>query len=250
MAALIGLQAAVAVHAADDRAITVASAASVQEVVDTLAARCGRDPGGVRVRVNTGGSNLLARQIEAGAQIDLFISADLETVVRLATKRLIDSSSIVPLATNRVVAIVPVDRVLSIRGPGDLAGPSVRRVAIADTSVPIGRYTEAYLRRCGLSAVLGPRTARTDNVRATLAAVAAGAVDLGFVYATDARLSDRVRVVWEVPPDEIPPVVIAAGIPHGRDRPPVREFLDRLRGTEGRAVFERAGFIAVDDAPR
>jgi molybdate transport system substrate-binding protein len=245
-----GLIAAVVAFGAGDRALTVSCAASVEAVIDTLAARFERSPEGAPVRVNAGGSNLLARQIEAGAEVDLFVSADLETVVRLAVEGWIDSSSITVIASNRVVAIAPSDRLLAIHAPADLAGPSIRRVAIADTSVPIGRYTEAYLRAVGLDKELGPRTARTDNVRATLAAVASGAADLGFVYATDAGATDHVRIVWEVPQDAIPPVRVAAGIVRGRDGPRARAFLDLLRGPAGQAALARLGFRTAVDAGR
>ncbi len=249
-AAWIGLLAAVASFGADDGALTVSCAASVEEAIDSVAAQFERGPGGAHVRVNAGGSNLLARQIEAGADVDLFVSADLETLLRLAAEGRIDSSSIRLVASNRVVAIVPSDRLLVIRESADLAGPSIRRVAIADTSVPIGRYTEAFLRAAGLSGSLGPRTARTENTRATLAAIAAGAADLGFVYSTDARTTEKVRIVYEVPPEAIPPVRIAAGIVREHDGPRARAFLDLLGGPAGRSVFERLGFEAAVDAGR
>jgi molybdate transport system substrate-binding protein len=249
-AAWIGLLAAVASFGADDGALTVSCAASAEEAIDSLAARFERGAGGAHVRVNAGGSNLLARQIEAGADVDIFVSADLETLLRLATEGRVDSSSITLLASNRVVAIVPSDRPVVIREIADLAGPSIRRVAIADTSVPIGRYAEAFLRAVGLSGSLGPRTARTENTRATLAAIAAGAADLGFVYSTDARATDKVRIVYEVPPDGIPPVRIAAAIVRGHDGSRARAFLDLLGGPAGRTVFERLGFGAAIDAGR
>lgn len=230
--------------------ITVSCAASVEAVVDTLAARTERASGGARIRVNAGASSMLARQIEAGAEVDLFVSADMETVQRLATKGWIDSASIVVLASNRVVAITPSDRPIEVRSPADLAGPMVRRVAIADTVIPIGRYTEAFLRHAGLQKTLAPRIARTDNVRATLAAVAAGAADLGFVYATDAKTTDKVEIVWRIPPEEIPPVRITAGIVKGHDRREVRELLDILRAEESRRIFEKMGFEKPGDAGR
>lgn len=230
--------------------ITVSCAVSVEAVVDTLVARTERASGGARIRVNAGASSILARQIEAGAEVDLFVSADLETVQRLAVAGWIDSASILVLASNRVVAITPSDRPIEVRAPADLGDSRVRRVAIADTVVPIGRYAEAFLRHAGLQKALAPRIARTDNVRATLAAVAAGAADLGFVYATDARTTDKVEIVWRIPPEEIPPVRIAAGIVKGHDRREVRELLDILRAEESWKIFEKMGFEKPGDADR
>ena len=228
--------------------IVVSCAASLQDVVRSAGVAFHDEHPDISVLVNTGGSNLLARQISEGARVDLFVSADERTINRLASRGLIDSSSIVCLARNRIVAISPADRPMTVRSPVDLADVTIRGIAIADTSAPIGFYTDAYLRAVGLSRRLRDRFIYNENVRAILSAVETGSVDLGFVYATDARTTDRVRVVWEVPRLQIPPVRIMGGIvADTANRATAAALLAHLRSPETSRLMEQAGFLPPGD---
>jgi molybdate transport system substrate-binding protein len=231
--------------------LTVSCASCLQDVVRELAALFETQHQGVRIYVNTGASQLLARQIEEGAPVDLFLSADRVTIDRLVDNSSVDAASIRVIARNRVVAITPADRVPTVEQVDDLASPEIRSIALPDSTAPIGRYTVAFLRAVGLFERLTERTVRTENARASLAAVISGAVDLAFVYATDAATTDRVRVVWTVPPETIPPVLAYGGLVRRPEiRPMSKLLLDFFQTQESEAAFRAAGFLPVRDVDR
>jgi molybdate transport system substrate-binding protein len=159
----------------------------------------------------------------------------------------IDSASVTVIAGNRVVVVVPSDRIPVIRTIEDLTAPGIRRIALPDTMAPIGRYATAFLRHHDLLGKINDRIVRTENARASLAATASGAVDLSFVYATDARTTDRVRVVWEVAADSIPPVRVVVGLVRERgDSSRARDFLKFLQSEEAAQAWRAAGFLPPD----
>lgn len=231
--------------------MTVSCASSLQDVVREIARHYEAEQADARIHVNSGGSQLLARQIEEGAPVDLFISADVVTIERLVVGRLIDSSTVRIIARNRVVVVAPADRIPEVGRVTALASPRIRRIALSDSTVPIGRYAMHFLRRVGLLDGILPRSVRTENVRASLAAAATGAVDLAFVYATDARLSDSVVIVWEVAPELTPPVVAYVGrVRESNAGRAANAFLDYLLTPDSQAVFEAAGFLPPSDDGR
>lgn len=130
----------------------------------------------------------------------------------------------------------------------DLAGPAVRRVALAEpASVPAGIYAKAYLTEKRLWELVEKKVIPTENVRAALAAVEAGNVDAGIVYKTDAAISKKVKVAVEVPASEGPrinyPVALLKESKQGEAS---RRFLNHLMGKQAGEVFARYGFILHD----
>ena len=114
-------------------------------------------------------------------------------------------------------------------------------------TVPAGRYGKAALTALGVWTQVADRLAQGEDVRTALAYVARGEAPLGIVYATDARVEPRVRVVATFPENTHPPIVYPiASTPEAT--PDAAEFLTYLRGQSARTVFERAGFTVL--APR
>lgn len=140
----------------------------------------------------------LARQIENGVDADVFVSADQEWMDELVEHQLVDRSRIEVLAGNHLVVVAPRNATPSLSAPEQLAGDAVQHLALAESSVPAGRYAESSLSALGLLNTLAPRIVRAPNVRATLAHVAAGNAEAGIVYATDARVDNRVRVEFQL----------------------------------------------------
>jgi molybdate transport system substrate-binding protein len=193
-----------------------------------------------------GGSATLARQIEAGAPADVFVSADATWMDGLAGKGLIDPTSRVDLLGNSLVVIAPRDapfRLDSALGPG-FARAFRGRLCMGEPGVvPAGTYARDALRRTGAWDALEGRVVGTDDVRAALAFVERGACGAGIVYATDARASERIVVVATIPPSLHRPIVYPAAVVRGAG-PAARPFLDFLRDSrEAAAVFERHGFV-------
>ena len=227
-----------------DRPLLVSAAVSLTGVLETLSDAYARDTG-TRVELNLAASSALAAQIIAGAPVDLFISADLFQMDRVAEEGLVRTGTRVRLLSNQLVVVVPADVTASVTSPAALLEPMFGRIAIGDPDgVPVGVYARAYLESVGLWDAMRDRMVPTRSVRAVLTTVETGAVDAGMVYRTDAMSSTRVRVVFEVPVREGPTIAYPAALTTRATNPEAAErLLAYLQGPEARVVFEQAGFI-------
>jgi molybdate transport system substrate-binding protein len=225
--------------------ITVFAAASLsnvlQEAGDTFTAESH-----IAVTFSFAGSSVLARQIESGAPVDVFVSADQEWMDYLQARGLLASKMRANVASNELVLVAPAgsDTKLKIApGFGLAAALGTRgRLAIGDpASVPAGRYAQASLTSLGVWAGVEKRLAAADNVRTALAFVARGEAPLGIVYATDARVEPRVRIVDVFPPSTHEAITYPAAAT-GMGSAGAEAFLQFLRGPRGQAIFATAGF--------
>ena len=219
--------------------IRVAAAASLAEAVTEISAAYEKTYGSKATPV-FGGSNVLARQIEEGAPIDVFISADEATMNRISAAKLVMDP--VPLLTNSLVVVVPEDSSAKIGSAVDLNG--LKRIAIGDPgAVPAGVYAKAWLTKAGQWAKLAPKCVASENVRAALAAVESGNVDAAIVYRTDAAISKRAKVVWTVPVADSPAIVYPVAVCSGsKDTEEARHFVAYLKSDVAAAVFKARGF--------
>jgi len=209
--------------------IDVAAAISLQDVLRDIAAAYERRTH-EHVALNVAGSNVLARQIRAGAPVDVFIAADEKTMS--SVRSYVDMP--MPLLSNRLVVVSN----LPLRGLPDLA--RCNRIAIGDPSaVPAGVYAREALGALWPS--LSSRVIPCENVRAALAAVEAGNADAAIVYATDARMARRTRVAFAITPGPriVYPVAMVRDSPH---RDAARRFVEFLRSKQGEEIFTRYGF--------
>lgn len=197
----------------------------------------------IQVRFNFQASSALIRQIIAGAPADLFISADEEKMDQLQAQGLIVNDTRVPLLSNELVLITTPENT-SVHTTIDLTHSAIARIAIAQPdAVPAGIYARRYLQHIGLWAALEPKFIPTENVRVALSAVMSGNADAGFVFKTDALSTARVRIAYEIPAAETPPIVYPAAIV--KDAPnerAARAFLAYLSSDAAGAVFEQFGF--------
>jgi len=220
----------------------VLAAASLQEAM-TAAADAWEAKGHKRPTVSFAATSALARQVEAGAPADLFVSADEEWMDELARKRLIVPASRETFLANALVLVTGRDSALS----GDTGLHRLLasgRAAMADTqAVPAGRYGKAALESLGLWDTVKPRVVSAENVRAALALVERGAVPLGIVYATDARASDEVRVVGTFPAASHPPITYPVARLKMSTDPEAEAFRRFLVSPEGKAIFAQYGFV-------
>lgn len=244
------LVAAVATGAAAAAEVTVFAAASLKESLDRQVQRFTASGGG-QVRVSYAGSNALAKQIEAGAPADLFISADGEWMDYLDQRKQIVPGTRRDVLANDLVLIAPVASraTLALEQGGDVAAALLAalgqdgRLALANPdAVPAGKYARAALTTLGAWAAVQPRLARSDNVRAALAFVARGEAPLGIVYRTDAMAEPKVRVVAAFPPASHPPIVYPIAIVAGHDNAATRALYEALIRPEAAAVWREFGF--------
>src|SRR6266513_1559606 len=193
------------------------------------------------VRFNFGPSNGLARQIEEGAPADLFLSADLTQMDNLDKKGRLEPGTRKNLLSNQLVIIVPADSKLAISSPKDLLKAEVKKIALAEpTSVPVGVYSSKYLSDEGLWDQIKPKVVPVQDVRATLASVESGNVEAGFVYKTDAAISKKVKIVYEVPIDKGPNITYPVAIVKDSSRKDTaRDFLNYVQTPAGKELFKK-----------
>jgi len=223
--------------------VTVFAAASLTDVMKDLGRRF-RQQRGEQVDFNFGGSSDLARQIEAGAPADLFFSADGAQMDALVRDGLVKADARRDVLSNALVVIVPADSTAIVSGPAALA--TFERVALATPeAVPVGVYTRQYLAGLGLWEKVKPLVVPTLDVRATLAAVAGGSVDAGVVYRTDAPMSAKVKVAYEVPRADGPRITYALAPIAASTHADTAALMRFLVSDEARRTYERFGFIVL-----
>ncbi|PWV98906.1 molybdate transport system substrate-binding protein [Hoeflea marina] len=230
--------------------VTVFAAASLKTALDPLARDWSASTGNTAV-MSYAGSSALAKQIEAGAPADVFISADLAWMDYLAERKQVRAGSVTRLLGNRIVLIAPADSSVALDiAPGlDLAGAlGEGRLAMANVEVvPAGRYGKAALTALGVWDSVAGRTAQAENVRAALALVALGEAPLGVVYATDAAAEPKVKVVASFPEDSHPPIIYPVALTAAA-KPVAADFLAFLQGEAARRGFEAQGFTVLQPA--
>jgi molybdate transport system substrate-binding protein len=231
---------------APESAVRVFAASSLTDVLKTVgdSYTAAGHPAPV---FNFAASSELARQIEQGAEADIFISADEAWMDYLAERRLIDPATRATLLSNTLVLIAPTDRPLSIeiKSGMDLKGAlKGGKLAIGNPdSVPAGKYAKEALEHLGAWAGVESETARTENVRAALRFVENGEAAAGIVYATDAKASGgKVTVVGEFQADSHTPITYPTAVTAGNSEGPGKGFLTFLGSPEARSAFETAGF--------
>jgi molybdate transport system substrate-binding protein len=227
--------------------ILVSAAASLTDALNHIG-RSYRQKSKDSVRFNFGPSSGLARQIEEGAPADLFFSADLPQMDNLETKNLLESGTRKNLLSNQLVIIVPADSKLSVSSPKDLLKSDLKKLALAEpSSVPVGVYSSKYLADEGLWEQLKNKIVPVQDVRATLAAVEAGNVEAGFVYKTDAAISKKVKIVYEVPIDKGPKITYPiAVITASKHKSAARDFMSYLQSAAAKDAFKKYGFVVLD----
>jgi molybdate transport system substrate-binding protein len=211
--------------------VLVFAAASLKNALDEVNAAYGKP-----VAASYAASSALARQIEAGAPAQVFISADLEWMDYLDQRKLLRGVRR-NLLGNRLVWIMP----SNTKPPEDLLGalgPS-GRLALADPQhVPAGKYAKAALEQLGVWAQVSRRIAAAENVRAALALVARGEAPLGIVYETDALADAKVKVAGRIDPRLHPAIVYPAALLSPRGD----EYFRFLASEPAARIFAKHGF--------
>jgi molybdate transport system substrate-binding protein len=231
--------------AAPAQEMTVSAAISMKEAVETLGRQFNQARPGVTLRYNFGSSGELQKQIEAGAPVDLFISAAQRQMDELQQKGLIVNATRKVFARNVLTVIKPATSKLDITKPADLVEARVQRIVIGNPkTVPVGQYSEESLKALGLWNRLQPKLVLAENVRQALDYVARGEVEAGFVYTTDAAVRPGAVVEAFRPADDTyrPVLYPVAVVKDGRQPALAQRFIDLLVSADGQAVLSRLGF--------
>ena len=224
--------------------VQVFAAASLTDALKEIAATYEK-VGGDHIVFNFAASNTLAMQIKAGAPSDIFFSADEAKMDDLEKQGLVAKGTRKDLLSNSLVIVVPGDSSVTMTSAKQLAAPKIQKIALGQPqSVPAGIYAEAYLKKIGIWDQIAARVIPTESVRAALAAVETGNVDAGIVYKTDALISNKVKVAYEVPVADGPAIAYPAALIQGsKHAAAAKKFLDYLSEPSSLKTFEKYGFI-------
>jgi molybdate transport system substrate-binding protein len=227
--------------------ILVSAAASLTDVLKEISSGY-QTKSKHTVKFNFGPSSGLARQIEEGAPADMFFSADMPQMDALDKKDRLEPGTRKNLLSNQLVIIVPADSRLALSSPKDLLKTEVKRVALAEpSSVPVGVYASRYLSDEGLWNAIKRKLIPVQDVRATLAAVASGNVEAGFVYKTDAAVSKKVKITYEVPIDKGPKITYSIAIvKESKRKDTARDFMKYVQSPAAKSTFKKYGFVVLD----
>ena len=225
--------------------VMVFAAASTTNAVEEICRDFEREYG-VRARPSFAATSTLSRQIVNGAEAHVLVSANQSWVDHLDSNNLVARRR--DLLGNRLVVIVPTESRLSIREPKDLSAARIEHVAIADPdSAPAGIYARQALTNLKLWDALQSKIVAAPDVRRALVHVESATVQAGIVYATDAAISRRVRVAFEIPhelttPIRYPIVLLKSGsVNQSAER-----FFEYLSSSQAASVFRKHGFIVPD----
>jgi molybdate transport system substrate-binding protein len=222
-------------------AITVAAAASLRDLLEQSAPKFEAAYPGTRLRFSFEASSTLARQIEAGGDYQVFLSADPDNVEKV--RRQLDAASIAPFLSN-TLALVAANATLAekVKSPEDLRSQT-GKISLAGPKVPVGKYARAYLTKKGLLAELEPRIVTADDVRASLAMVEAGSTDFAFVYLTDAKIAKKSVLLWTAKGADDPGIVYVGGVVGQSPSPIATQYFAWVRSPEFLTLAEPFGFL-------
>lgn len=233
---------------AADKPLTVFAAASLKGSLDDVAALYEKKTG-TKVAISFAASSALAKQIEAAAPADIFLSADLKWMDYVTEKGAVKKEEIVKLLGNRLVLVAAKDSAISLKIEKGFAlakalGDS--RLAMGEVkSVPAGKYGKESLEYYGVWKDVETKVAGADNVRAALQLVTRGEAPLGIVYGTDALAEPGVKVVDTFAEESHKPIIYPVAPIAASTNPATRDFLSFLMGAEAQQVFRKAGFTVL-----
>ena len=232
-----------AAFGASAQQLTVSAAASHTDAFKELGPKFEASQPGSTLRFNFAASGALLQQIQQGAPVDVFASADQESMNRGADQKLIVPETRRNFAANSVVLIEPAKDGPGLKALQDLQSPAVRRIAIGKTAtVPVGRYTREVLDSAKLWSALESKFVQADSVRQVLDYVARGEAEAGFVYATDAAImGSKVRVVLTAT-GHTPVTYPVAVVADSRQRTLAQAFIAFLASADAQQILSRYGF--------
>jgi molybdate transport system substrate-binding protein len=252
--ALLALAAPVSAPA-QTPSVTVFAAASLKTAVDDIAAQWHKETGKT-ARISYAASGALAKQIEAGAPADIFLSADVPWMDYAAERKLIKPETRRNLLGNALVLVAPADSKtapMQIDAQTDLLallGKDGRLAMGQPKSVPAGAYAEQALTSLGLWDRVKVRIAQTQSVRATLIFVARGEAPLGIVYRSDAHAERKVKVLGTFPESSHAPIVYPIALIAASTNPDAKAFYDYLASPAASAIFKRESFDVLPSDAR
>lgn len=223
--------------------LNISAAASLKDSMDEIKKLYTSEKSNVTLILNYGSSGTLQKQIEQGADVDVFISAAPTQMDVLESKDLIVKDTRKDLLLNDVVLVVPKDT-SKITSFNDLTTDKANQIALGEPkTVPAGQYAEEVFTKLGILDKIKTKAVYAKDVKEVLAWVETGNVDAGIVYATDAKVSNKVKIAATAPSNSHKAVVYpSAVIKSSKNVDASRDFMKFLTSDKTKAVFEKYGF--------
>lgn len=223
--------------------VTVFAAASLTNAMQDIATEYKTDHKNVDIVFSVASSSVLAKQIEQGAPADIFMSADQKWMTYLIYHNLVKDKE--DLLKNTLVLIAPVQSKLekveiNTNTNWQAILPKGERLAIGDPDhVPAGLYAKESLTNLGVFDKLATQFAPASNVRDALMLVERNEAALGIVYRTDAKVSNKVKIVGIFPADTFTSIEY----PIALLKPEAKDFYQYLKTPQAKIIFEKYGFV-------
>ncbi len=228
--------------------LTVSAAASMKDVLTSLEKQYETKHPNIHLTFNFASSGTLQKQIEQGAPVDVFISADPIAFQQLTEKKLILHKNTEHLVYNQLVLIVPKQKEEAVHSLVDLTSSSVQSIAIGiPETVPAGAYAKQWFKSAHLFEKLQQKFVLAKDVRQVLTYVESGNVDAGIVYRTDALSSKNVHIVTKAPSSLNRNIAYDAGVVSASShRKAAQQFIDYLYSQQAQQRFKTYGFMVND----
>ena len=223
--------------------LTVSAAASLTQAFQDIGTQFENQNPGTKVKFNFGASGALMQQIANGAPVDVFASADTDTMDKAVVKGVVAAADVKVFTTNKLVVIVPLLSKTALQQLADLKKPDIKRIAMGTpASVPAGHYAQGSLEKAGLWNEVKDKVINTTNVRQALDYVSRDEVDAGFVYASDAQLmQDKIKVAMQV--TTLTPIQYPiAPVVGGANKNLSVKFIQFLQSPLAQATLKKYGF--------
>ncbi|EPR41766.1 molybdenum ABC transporter, periplasmic molybdate-binding protein [Desulfovibrio sp. X2] len=225
--------------------LVVSAAASLTDAFTTVKTAFEKANPGVTVTTNYAASGALYKQIEQGAPVDVFASANMKWMEKMVEGGFVDKAAPVVFAVNDLVLAVPHGNPAKVSSVDDLMGAAVKRVAIGTPkTVPAGNYAMVALQDMGKWDALQQKLVFGESVRQVLDYVARGEVEAGFVYATDAKRDEGKVDVATVIALKKPVTYPIAVLKSSKQSALAKKFIDYVRSPEGQKILAGYGFSA------
>jgi len=228
--------------------IHVAAAASLTDAMKEIAAEYKKISPNTEIIFNFGSSGALQQAIENGGETDLFFSAAQKQMDALEKSENILPETRKNLLENEIVLIVPSDSDKNIQNFSDLTQENIKNIALGEPKgVPVGQYSEEIFKNLNILDEIKSKSVYGFDVRQVLAWVESGDADCGIVYSTDAKISDKIKIISVAPKNSHKPVIYpAAVIKDSKNIDEAKKFLDFVSSDTAKKIFENYGFKCID----
>ena len=226
--------------------LTISAAASLQNAMEEIKTAYAKENPNVTITYNFGSSGLLQKQIEQGAEVDLFISAATSQMDALKDKDLILEDTRKNLLGNTLVLVITRDS-SAVSGFNDLTSDKIKKIAIGEPgTVPAGQYAEEVFTKLNMLNALKPKIVYGKDVEEVLTWVESGNADAGVVYGTDAKASEKVKTAAIASEDSHSPIIYpSAVLKTSKNLNAAKDFINYLYSGKPKQIFEKYGFTYI-----